>query len=358
MSDTQRNILSVDDERTNQLIVKKLLSDDFTLSLASSGEECLAILSEVQPELILLDVNMPGIDGYETCSKIREHSDFKETPIIFLSGRSKSEDRLKGYEVGGNDYVTKPCNFRELKAKIDRTFQEKQKNDELSERLQQSTKVAFQAMSYSSQLGRVIQLLGETSQCEYPEQIGEAIFHLLESIGLKCSLRIHHEETAINMCNSGVVNTLEALALEKACNKTRIFDLGDKTFFNQTNITLLIKNMPKDDPEKYGMLKDLIQTLLIGIELKLDNIFAQQRLQSKRVELFDIVRSTLDKLDQGFQLVRNRGTENIEKICSDIEKAVDDLNMNELQEDEILKITQSGMDISQNIFAKSRRFSR
>ncbi len=112
-------ILAVDDDAINLKVIQKLLKGEpYQLHLASSGEEALAIASAVRPDLILLDIMMPGIDGYETCRRIREEEFLRNTKILLVSANDRIEERLKGYEAGADDYITKPFDHNELLAKI------------------------------------------------------------------------------------------------------------------------------------------------------------------------------------------------------------------------------------------------
>ena len=112
--------LIVDDEPQNVNIMKEILSfhPQYECRGATSGERALAILENYFPEIILLDVMMPGIDGYEVCRRIRAQTKHKFAKIIMISGMSMIDDRLKGYEAGADDYLTKPYVEDELLAKI------------------------------------------------------------------------------------------------------------------------------------------------------------------------------------------------------------------------------------------------
>lgn len=111
-------ILSVDDEPINQAIVEELFSSNFEVALVSSGEECLQDIRDIQPDLILMDVSMQGIDGYDTCRELKKLEQIRDIPVIFVSARGTLEDKIKGHEAGGHDYITKPFNHSELEVKI------------------------------------------------------------------------------------------------------------------------------------------------------------------------------------------------------------------------------------------------
>jgi two-component system, sensor histidine kinase and response regulator len=115
---TRERILSVDDNPRNQLILRKLLSS-YDLREARTGEEALAEVVRFQPDLILLDIMMPGIDGYETCRRLRAmQSELRSPKIIMVSAKAIVSERLEGYEAGADDYITKPFNPDELLAKV------------------------------------------------------------------------------------------------------------------------------------------------------------------------------------------------------------------------------------------------
>ena len=111
-------ILAVDDDQANLNIISEILSDDYELQTADCGESALEVARNYIPDLILLDIMMPGIDGYEVCRKLRSEPDLSKTKILFLSAKELLEDRLQGYDVGGDDYITKPFDEEELVAKI------------------------------------------------------------------------------------------------------------------------------------------------------------------------------------------------------------------------------------------------
>ncbi len=117
MQPTNR-ILIVDDHITNVMGLEELLGDDYQLATAMSGEEALDMAPTFRPDLILLDIMMPGIDGYETCKQLRTLSELRYSKVLMVSAKAMAAERLQSYEAGADDYVTKPFNLDELKAKI------------------------------------------------------------------------------------------------------------------------------------------------------------------------------------------------------------------------------------------------
>ncbi len=111
-------ILAVDDDTRNLEIIKEIVEDQYHLRTAASGEEALELLHQEIPDIILLDIMMTGIDGYEVCRRVKAMDGIVTPKIILVSGKALVEERLRGYEVGADDYLTKPFNDDEFLAKI------------------------------------------------------------------------------------------------------------------------------------------------------------------------------------------------------------------------------------------------
>ncbi len=109
-------LLLIDDDRTLlNLLGEFLRGEDFELSVAANGETGLRLAYEQHPDLVLLDVMLPGMDGWEICARLREMS---RVPIIMLTAKATEADKLRGFRLGVDDYVTKPFSFAELVARI------------------------------------------------------------------------------------------------------------------------------------------------------------------------------------------------------------------------------------------------
>lgn len=115
-----RIILLVDDARENLLILKAIIEGaGYTFMGARSGGECLGYVQRAVPRLILLDVEMPEMDGYETCRRLRGSQSLRQTPIVFLTARNDAGSVRQGLEAGGNDFMTKPIKKNALLERVD-----------------------------------------------------------------------------------------------------------------------------------------------------------------------------------------------------------------------------------------------
>jgi DNA-binding response OmpR family regulator len=113
-----KKVLIVDDDQENLQLVSDMLRAEFEPVTASNGREGILTAVREQPDIILLDVNMPEMDGFEVCKRLREQPGTRQIPIIMLTTASSLDSRVKGLDLGADDYITKPFQVRELVARI------------------------------------------------------------------------------------------------------------------------------------------------------------------------------------------------------------------------------------------------
>ena len=110
----KKRVLAVDDSQLNLEIIKEVLGDEYDIRTATSGEEALDVAFDFRPDIVLLDIMMPGMDGYQVCQQIRAHPDLRHTRIIMVSAKAMTSERIEGYQAGTNVYIAKPFDGDEL----------------------------------------------------------------------------------------------------------------------------------------------------------------------------------------------------------------------------------------------------
>ncbi len=114
----QATLLLVDDEANNLQVLKNILQSHYRLIYARDGERALLLAEKEHPDLILLDIMMPGLSGYDVCQRLKEAADTRHIPVIFISALSESDDEAKGLELGAVDYISKPVNPAIVRARV------------------------------------------------------------------------------------------------------------------------------------------------------------------------------------------------------------------------------------------------
>jgi putative two-component system response regulator len=111
-------VLVVDDTEANIDILMDILGEEYDVAVAMDGESALEAVEEDPPDLILLDIMMPDIDGFEVCRRLKDNPDTASIPIIFLSALSEDEEKQKGLDLGAVDFMTKPFDPAEIQTKV------------------------------------------------------------------------------------------------------------------------------------------------------------------------------------------------------------------------------------------------
>jgi sigma-B regulation protein RsbU (phosphoserine phosphatase) len=130
---SESRVLVVDDTETNIDVLVQTLGGEYNLSVALDGESALRSIEKNPPDIVLLDIVMPGLDGYAVCSRIRANEAWRDIPVMFLSSLEDAQDKARGFEAGGNDYVTKPFEPLEVRARVRSLLRSKAYSDAVRE---------------------------------------------------------------------------------------------------------------------------------------------------------------------------------------------------------------------------------
>jgi putative two-component system response regulator len=124
-------VLVVDDEESNRKLLTRLLGTDYDVVTAPDGEQALALLETIDVDLVLLDVRLPGLDGFEVCGRLKKLERMRLVPVVLVTGLGAREHRIRGIHVGADDFLTKPFDAEELYARVASLVRLKEYTDEL-----------------------------------------------------------------------------------------------------------------------------------------------------------------------------------------------------------------------------------
>lgn len=157
MESSNSHILIVDDIGENLQVLGNILSKEgFETSFALSGKQALSVVEDTLPDLILLDISMPGMDGFEVCRILKKEELTKSIPIIFLTAKTEIDNMVHGFSLGADDYVTKPFNTLELLARVRAHVELKKSRDLIVEQNKKLSKVVEQLYKNNEELNKLI----------------------------------------------------------------------------------------------------------------------------------------------------------------------------------------------------------
>lgn len=333
-------VLIVDDAADNRLLLSALLENNYQTLEASDGESCLQMLQQELPDLILLDISMPGISGYDTCVSIRRNKNTAGIPVIFVSAKDSPEERLQGFEAGADDYITKPIDGATLLSKVQHHIQRSLDKREAQERSREAMNVAMEAMTSSSELGQIIQFVKEVQSINNASKLAAAVMTVAAQFGLTSCVMVAGADTILMGCSN---DSMEARLLDKfRTSGQRITHLGIRTIIRSGPVVLLIKNMPTDDESRYGRLKDHLAVLGDIASDRARTILAESMLQQQRLnflkEIIALAELNINKTSKEIQNYSSTVTETVNDMVVELEAMLFSLGLEEDQEKKLMKL--------------------
>jgi len=335
-----KSIFIVDDEPSFCEMIQEVLEDDFDTYTAATGSEALENISELTPNIVLLDVGLPDIDGYQVCQKIKESDHDDQISVVFISGRESIEERLKGYDSGADDYLVKPINIEELRVKMHAISKFQRGKESLKTQEKFSRDMAFQAMSEASQYGSALQFFKQASQCTSNMEIAQAVVDLGTSFSLKCSVQIRRQNTITLRSGGGNCSPIEEQLFEVLCSRGRVYNFNQRYMFNDAHVSILVTDMPIGDEVLSGRLNDLMATIVEAAESAIINLARFDGLK----DLLGATQATVTTVANSYSEHKGKTISLMDSMISQMEYALGGLGLTEEQEEFFIKLAESTLE--------------
>ncbi|WP_199102679.1 PleD family two-component system response regulator [Aquitalea sp. ASV11] len=256
-------ILVVDDVLVTRRLMRAGLAHCFEVVDAESGEQALALLPQLELAAIVLDVEMqPGMDGFETCRLIRADERFAHVPVVFVSAREAVEDRLSGYEAGGEDYIVKPFSALELEAKLRRLIEASGERRRLDGQVRDASSAAMTAMVSMSEMGALLEVIKQLGAAGSMAELADALVAGVRLYGLQGCVQLRAAAGVLNRSSDGDASPLELSVLEHLAGMGRMVQFKNRMIINYPEVSLLLRDMPVEDEDRCGRLRDHLTMLV------------------------------------------------------------------------------------------------
>ncbi|HEY7774097.1 MAG TPA: response regulator [Marinagarivorans sp.] len=334
-------VLIIDDDRFTQNVLSRSLCKHYQTRTADNGAMGLRVANSWKPDIILLDVEMPGQNGYEVCDQLKHQESTRHIPVVFLSGKSSLRERMLGFEVGADDYLIKPCEPEFLQQKLSKVTDIYTKRANLSQNAWQAEQTALEAMSTSFELGKAVRFVEHSYSIRHKDTLAQALLEVTVELGLKCSV-MFATKAGVQFYGSNAVRVspIEEDLIKMMHSEQRFVDFGCRTLVNYPQVALLVKNMPLEDRPRYGRIKDTLPFVLGACDAKVRILDAEMALKSQNEHL---TRSAvgLEKLLQHVSATVSQNQANVRAIMLDLTTELS-LQLHKLglegdQEDYVLK---------------------
>lgn len=316
-------ILAVDDEPFNLEIIEEILEDfDLELKTAASGPECLEVVEEFAPQVILLDVSMPQMNGYEVCKKLKANPNTANIIVMFVSARGTVEERMEGYSVGAEDYIVKPFGHDELRSKLKNLNNVLIEKESLEQQVEDATSTAFNAMANSSEMGQIVNYIENIGMINSTEALGNALVNCLNSFSLQSNVEFRGVGKPQHFALHGACSPIVVELFDMLKSKGRLHEFSHRILVNYDLISLLILNMPDHDPDKHGRIRDHVCFIVSVTEQQLKAIITRQALEQQQQKLNNVV-STIHSKFHGLINLLNENRVNNEAVFKQLQEELE-----------------------------------
>lgn len=330
------------------------LGSQFEAIAASSYDDAQRVVTANDTKLIVfVDDSADGANSLDVVRRLSSSDVTADIPIVVLANKPQClETRMAFFDAGCDDHIQEEPPS-EIQMRLMRIIFNKVANDQLKQKLVQANEMAFIAMSDTSDLGVNIQFLLDVNSCNNLDEAGMRLFQALKSYNINCSLQIRSRYGIKNMEPNGMAKDLESTLMTECKDKGRYVDFGRRSIMNYGRVSLLVRNMPVDDENKYGAIKDNVFSLLQGLDARLnalDNI-ESLKLESQLVgQLTSRMRGLIEEVDEDYHTTMAKIAGVVEDISDGIEREIQFLGMDEAQENAIQKIMENGILETNRVF--------
>lgn len=296
-------VFAVDDDPMALDLIGSVLAGQCLVETFPTVEACKARLEETKPDMFLLDVRMPGINGYDFCREIKDDYHLRTLPVTFVSSQDTIEARLTGYDAGGDDFIVKPFAAEELERKVRVARQFEQNASQIRQQLDDAEMLSSLVMANMDEYAVLVRFLRELLSCEDETGIANCTLDMIRRYNLDGAIQVRTRATTITISPRGTNQPLEESVLGHVRGMDRIFEFKNRGVHNFEHITLMINNLPLHDPEYCGRLRDHLCIALESAEARIQAIeteSANNRKDSGIRHVLERIQSVTSGLTQAY----------------------------------------------------------
>ncbi len=318
----------------------------------NTGEEALARFVDAPPEalpdVVFLDIELGmGIDGYETCRRLKAVAALRDLPVIFLSGHDELEDRLRAYDAGGDDFIAKPFDPTEVLRKANLSIRHRRRQQAIAGDGRSSFDTAMTAINSLGESGVTLKFSRGALGCRTQRALATQTIESMRSFGLESHVQIRVPTEILTLTPVGIASPLEESVFEKMLGMGRIFSFKNRTIINYDSISLLITNMPLEDDDLCGRIRDHAAMIAEAAELAAGNINLRTEAIFRADELRELAhasRTAVEDLRGSYREMQVATRHELETMTHTIEHMYAHLGLTDQQEYAISDTVRGAID--------------
>lgn len=309
MSMSRLTLYCVDHESVSRVVLKAIFDRDHDVEVFPDSESCLARIAEGCPDMILADVDMPGMDGYALCRRIKDDYTTRHVPVLFISRKEDLESRLEGYQSGGEDFIIKPYALDEVRGRVAVVQRALEGVANLRQQITDAETLSSLLLSNMDEYAVLIKFMRALNESEDVEAIAESLQGMLRSFHLQGAVQVRTPGQTLTLSEEGRDRPLETAVIKHMSSMERIFEFRQRSVYNFENVTILVTGMPIHDSDLCGRLRDHLAIAAEMSDARIQSLIGGKKLQSTQAGLAKILEQTratvASYIDRQAQLQKN-----------------------------------------------------
>lgn len=294
-------VFCVDDDVMSNLVLESVFSNDYEVELFTSTEGCLRRLGSRQPDILLLNLGLPGKDGFTFCQELKARSDTSAIPVVFISRNESPEIRLAGYEAGGEDFISKPYVIDEVRYRVNQIGERIRQQHILQQQLQGSEELSSLLLSNMDEYAALIKFMRALNEGDDVDAVAEALLGMLRGFRLQGAVQIRLPWLCFTLSEAGRDHPMETATIAHVAKLDRIFQFKRCCAYNFDSLTLLVNTMPVEDADLCGRLRDHLAIAAEMADARIKAMSADQRFRSTQGEIRELLPDIQKTLQEGLE---------------------------------------------------------
>lgn len=294
-------VFCIDDDVMSNLVLESVFANDYEVELFTSTEGCLRRLESCHPDILLLNLGLPGKDGFTFCRELKERPDTSAIPVVFISRNESPEIRLAGYEAGGEDFISKPYVIDEVRYRVNQIGERIRQQHILQQQLQGSEELSSLLLSNMDEYAALIKFMRALNESEDVDAVAAALLGMLRGFRLQGAVQIRLPWLCFTLSEAGRDHPMETATIAHVAKLDRIFQFKRCCAYNFDSLTLLVNNMPVADADLCGRLRDHLAIAAEMADARIQAMSADQRFRSTQGEIRALLPDIQKTLQEGLE---------------------------------------------------------
>ncbi|MDD2742155.1 MAG: response regulator [Rhodocyclaceae bacterium] len=289
-------VFVVDDDPMILDVLQSILEADCAVETFTSAEACQTRLANEKPDMFLLDVSLPGMDGYTFCRLLKDDPAYSRIPLTFISSHDTIDARVSGYDAGGEDFIVKPFEPEEVLRKLKVAQHIVQQQASLAEQVEAAEYLSSLVMASMDETGILLQFMSKLIAWDTTREVAEGLLELLQRYRLDGVVQTRMAQGTQTLSATGVDLPLEVSVINHARDLGRIFEFKKRGVHNFERVTLMINNLPVHDPDYCGRLRDHLSVAAQSVDSRLKAIETDEANRRSQAGILLALESVSDTL--------------------------------------------------------------